>query len=587
MRYLQKSILIIFGICVLSCSTEKSSDADNVRDPDTAISEISSKDPIPGIRIAWDYTTQNQISRKNDTGYSGYARIIQLHDSSLLVSYESNGNVIVKMSKDFGKSWSESITVVSSIEGVNMATPDLLQLKNGSILLAYNPRPGESAAKSKKFLIKTILSIDGGLTWHDDLVVYEGDSKFENGVWEPSLLQLPDGEIELFFSNENVYRNSDEQNISLLRSTNNGVSWTSEPEITSFRNGSRDGMPSPLYLNDKNEILYSIEDNGSNNNFKPYIIRNSISENWSQTIGGNGKNRSYALKDRLKESEYAGAPYLAQLQTGETLLSYQGTDNRNSNDLNNADMKVAIGNENGEDFNRISTPFIIPEGKSALWNSIAVLDDNTIIALTTTNAFSATNASEVWMIRGHVIQELKAEKGSINIDGKTSEDIWQEDFPIFIGQVSETQLHANVLADEENLYVIAKISDNIISTTSANIQNNDGVLIYLDPNSRNYEKPDEGVFKINISAANKVQVFEGNKSNWIEMEVPELKSAVATSNGYLQEIAIPWQSIGGKPRSNSRIGFSIQLIEKGNASYSEMISTTQANAPYTWLSLKL
>lgn len=150
-----------------------------------------------------------------------------------------------------------------------------------------------------------------------------------------------------------------------------------------------------------------------------------------------------------------------------------------------------------------------------------------------------------------------------------------------------TQQITNVSADDDNLYVITKIVDSAISSTSENIQNNDGTVIYLDSSNKNYVKPDKGVFKIIVSAANKVQVIEGKNSEWIETEMLEIKIAVTSTHGYVQEIAIPWNSIGGKPNSNSQIGFTIELIEKGNSSYSEMISTTQANAPYTWLSLKL
>ncbi|NEW79127.1 MAG: hypothetical protein GZ086_06800 [Gelidibacter sp.] len=587
MKYLQKSIVFIYGICVLSCSANQSSEPYNPGDPENPVSEIETKDPVPGIRIAWDYTTQTQISKVNEQSYNGYARLIQLGDESLLVTYESNGNVLVKMSNDLGSSWSEPVTVATSKEGVNMATPDLLQLENGSILLSYNPRPGETAAISKRFLIKTILSTDGGMTWGNDQTVYEGDTKFDNGVWEPTLLQLPSGEIQLFFSNENVYQSTNEQNISVLRSTNNGITWTKEPEITSFRSGSRDGMPSPIYLQNKNEIVYSIEDNGSNNEFKPYIIRNSISENWSQTVSGNNENRSYALKESLEDSEHAGATYLAQLLTSETLLSYQGTENRNGNSISNAEMRVAIGDDNAKNFDRITTPFLISENSSALWNSIAVLKDNSVVALTTTNAFSSTKSAEVWMIKGFVIPELKAENMSVLIDGETSEDIWQQDFPILIGHKGETQLKANVSADANNLYVITKVLDKAILSTSENINNNDGTAIYLDPSNKNYEKPDKGVFKINISVANEIQIFEGNNSEWVEIEMPEIKTAVKNIDGYIQEISIPWNSIGGKPGSNSRIGFSMELIERGNSNYSEMLSTTQPNAPYTWLSLKL
>ena len=587
MDSLKKSFFIFYMICIFSCSGDSAVPKSGQSD-DEPVSEIESREAITGIRIAWDFNTKTLISEENDMGYNGYPRLIQLQDESLLVVYESKGDVIVKKSGDNGKNWSGPITVVEDSEGVNMATPDLIQLQNGSILIMYNPRPGETAPPSKKFLIKTILSNDNGVNWQNDQIVYEGDTEFENGVWEPSAIQLPDGEIQLFFSNENIYRNSNEQNISLLRSKHNGITWTTEPEIVSFRPGSRDGMPSPLYLQNQNEIIFSIEDNGSNNQFKPYIIRNSVSETWSQPIGGNSVNRNYALKERLEESEYAGAPYLAQLQTGETLLSYQGTDNRNGNDLNNADMKVTIGNENGKNFNRISTPFLIPEGKSALWNSITVLDNNTIIALTTTNAFSASNASEVWMIKGQVIPELEAEKTSLKIDGEITEDIWQQTFPVFIGQKSSTQLLVNVSVDDENLYVLSKISDATVSTNSQNIVNNDGIVIYLDPSNQNLITPGAGIFKIIVSADNQVKAYEGKDSKWSEFDMPNIQTEVIINGeGYKQEISIPWNSLGGKPASNSRIGFNVELTERGNSNYVETISATEPEAPYTWLNLKI
>ena len=586
MKFLIKLFLAAFVIIMISCSTEDSQPQDDEIDDDP-VSGIETRTQVTGVRIAWDFNTKTLVSQENDTGYSGYPRLIQLEDESLLVVYESKGNVLVKKSNDSGENWSEPITVVKGDQGVNMATPDVLQLQNGAILVMYNPRPGETADPTKKFLIKTILSNDNGMSWQNDQVVYEGDTEFENGVWEPTALQLPEGEIQLFFSNESIYPNSNEQNISLLRSKDHGLTWSDEPEIVSFRAGSRDGMPAPLYLDNQNEIMLSIEDNGEHNQFKPYIIRNSVFENWAQTIGGSSEKRNYALLEKLENSEYAGAPYLAQLQTGETLLSYQGTDARNGNDLNNADMKVAIGNENGEDFNRISTPFLIPEGKSALWNSIAVLNDNTVIALTTTNAFSSANASEVWMIKGHVIPELKAEHTSLEIDGETTEGIWKEHFPIFIGHISSTGLQANVSFDNEHLYLISKITDVAVSSDNQNIANNDGMVIYLDPANKSFETPGPGTYKIIVSASDQVKAYEGNDSQWQEIELTEIDTEVINNeDGYSQEISLDWNAIGGKPTSNT-IGLNVELIERGDSNYIESISATQTDAPYTWLSLKL
>jgi hypothetical protein len=47
----------------------------------------------------------------------------------------------------------------------------------------------------------------------------------------------------------------------------------------SFRAGKRDGMPVAVLSEDKNEIVFSIEDNAVNN-FKPSIIGGSIDGKW-------------------------------------------------------------------------------------------------------------------------------------------------------------------------------------------------------------------------------------------------------------------------------------------------------------------
>jgi hypothetical protein len=54
-----------------------------------------------------------------------------------------------------------------------MTTPDILQLKDNSILICYNPRPIAGANGTKLFSINTIKSYDGGFTWKENQVVYK------------------------------------------------------------------------------------------------------------------------------------------------------------------------------------------------------------------------------------------------------------------------------------------------------------------------------------------------------------------------------------------------------------------------------
>jgi len=350
--------------------------------------------------IEWDYSTLKKVSSSAANERCGYARMIQLHDQSLLAVYEASGNIVSVKSADLGVTWSVPVSVAQGADGTNMSVPDILELKDHSLLACYNPRPYD-ISPSRKFGIRTKKSYDGGLTWKDEKLLYEAGYEFKNGCWEPSAVQLPNGEIQLYFANEGDYLNSDEQNISMLRSNDNGLTWTKKPEIVSFRAGKRDGMPVPLLLNNGKEIVFAIEDNGFDA-FKPHIIRNSIKDNWASTVNANSTNRSYALADKIDDKIYAGAPYLRQLKTGETILSYQGTEGR-TNQMKFADMKVVVGDDQARNFTRKSTPFIIPENKSCLWSSLAVLNDNTIVAVTSTNAYS--NHSEIWMIKGRLVQD--------------------------------------------------------------------------------------------------------------------------------------------------------------------------------------
>ncbi len=162
-------------------------------------------------------------------------------------------------------------------------------------------------------------------------------------------------------------------------------------------------MPAPVYLPKTKQVVFSIEDNGLVN-FKPYIIRSETNGKWPETVDGTSLSRSYALEDTLDKQVYAGAPYLRVLNNGNTILSYQSTQYRQTpHTVQNAEMVVVVGDAEARNFTNPTVPFQIAAGKTGLWNSITVLKDETTIALTSTNGYS--NKGEVWMIKGKPVHK--------------------------------------------------------------------------------------------------------------------------------------------------------------------------------------
>lgn len=357
------------------------------------------------LHIVWDSSSLIRLSAAGKAAF--YPRMIQLKNCTLLLAFASGGNVVTKKSYDNGRLWTKPLIAAEGKADINEDTPELLELNNGNILIFYNSRPQNRKNSGDQlkhaFDIRVKLSKDKGGSWESEQVLYEAGKSFKDGCWEPAALQLPDNTIQLFFSNEGIYTSSNEQNISMLQSKNNGLTFSSIPQIISFRKGSRDGMPVPIWLTNTKQVVLSIEDPGVGN-FKPYTIRSGKNGEWTKVIGSKDIDRQYALHKRLNDSIYAGAPYLRQLSDGTTILSFQSTEGRNINKDNNAVMRVAIGNKNAADFYENLPPFQVQEGYYALWNSLCVLRGDTVAALTSANAFSHS-ISEIWMIKGYVTTE--------------------------------------------------------------------------------------------------------------------------------------------------------------------------------------
>ena len=347
------------------------------------------------LTIEWSAESAHLVTR------GGYARIKPIDRHHALV-YETRGAVWIRFSKDGCESWSEP-TEVARGEGYSYANSELLQLQSGRLLFMWNARPRRDTGLPYKIMCAT--SDDGGASWSEGRDIYVAGDEPRVGCWEPVALQLPSGEIHIYFANEAPYIASSEQEISLVRSVDNGERW-SRAERISFFAGRRDGMPVPIYLPHSQEIAVAIEDNGIRGRFKPVIVRSA--ENWHDGfVAGNDLRREEALSSRwaVHDTIYAGAPYLIRLGEKHTLLSVQSTEDRKGGSHHYSNMQVYVGDRNARNFRNRTTPLPnLPIDGHALWNSLAQIDERTVIAVMTVRGVEQ-GGNGVWTVKGKIVKK--------------------------------------------------------------------------------------------------------------------------------------------------------------------------------------
>ena len=349
------------------------------------------------ITIDWKEESARLVTR------GGYARIKAVDNHHAMV-YGAGGAVWIRHSYDKCDSWSEP-TEVARANGYNYTNSEMLQLRSGKLIYMWNARPRKGTGLPFKIMYAT--SDDGGKRWSKGHDLYIASTEFRDGCWEPIALQLPSGELHIYFANEAPYTYSSEQEISLLRSFDEGKTW-GKAEKVSFRKGRRDGMPVPIYLPHSGEIAMAIEDNGIRGRFKPVIVRTKA--NWKEGyVRGDDERREEALSPRwaVNEDIYAGAPYLIRLGEKHTLLSIQSTEGRQGHDHKFANMQVYVGDKNARNFRKRTTPLPqLGENGHALWNSLAQIDDKHVIAVMSVGGVER-GKNGVWTVVGEIVERGK------------------------------------------------------------------------------------------------------------------------------------------------------------------------------------
>ncbi|MBR6169635.1 MAG: exo-alpha-sialidase [Bacteroidaceae bacterium] len=527
--------------------------------------------PYSGSRIFWDSRTPVQVFNGG-----GYARVMELQDGRLMACCEWSG-IRISFSSNKGQTWREPATIVTNTNNVPNCVPDMIQLQDGTIIVAYNPRPSTPYTDDRRFSIRLKRSTDNGRTWGQEIVVYDGGSTFETGCWEPCLLELPSGELQLYFADESPYTTNNDQQISICRSYDKGLTW-SAPACVSYRAGFRDGMPVPVLLQDSTTIAVAIEDNGwGYNDFVPTIVRNPISRNWSSYVPASSTYRAKAIDYKYCPLATGGAPYLRVLPNGETVLSHQSPYNHSGK----PDMYVYVGNKSARNFKAMSSPFPVPQNQQALWNSLAVIDTGVVVAV-------SGYGGGVKMVKGYPKHQLEVPYGHPVIDGTrtTSEGYFSsKGEQILMGSETETYTYADLAYDGDSLYVVCRVYDNLLVSEGDHA---DVVSIGLDTEAAPYTTPQTTSFRYDVSPDATFNMYRGTSTAWEVQEISSSHLAFRrTASVYTIEMAIPWSELGQEkaPLGNA-MTFNIQVTNgNGTSHVVECIADTKPNGPYTWMPL--
>ena len=543
-------------------------------------------EPYSGSRIFWDMNSQVTVFASGN-----YARMIELQDGRLLAVAEVGGGISIATSENKGKNWSDPKRIASNPSQVFLAVPDVIQLKDGTIVVGYNPRPQEPYSEERKFGIRVVRSTDNGETWSEPIFVFDAQHTFNDGCWEPSFLELPSGELQCYFANENDYTSSNEQCISMCRSFDKGLSW-GEPVKVSFRANSRDGMPVPILLKDESEIAVIIEDNGwpGRNNFAATTVRTTLSDNWtSGYVDANSPNRNMIFETIPPVGIVSAAPYIRVLPWGETVASYQGSENRSSLDLQYFDMFVLVGDERAKNFKAKSAPFSLDVAHHSIWNSVSVIEDGVVVAVGSIGEPNKSN--NVQIIKGYPIRQVKACYSTITVDGnRGSQENWttKNADQLKMGNVTINKTTIDFAYDNENLYLTARVIDRNLINTGID---NDGIRFFIDADNVSDTEPVEGMYSFFFDTDGSIDFRRGENGRWVtDTNTEGIQYVVNIKSFYYDvEVAIPWSLLGKSAAPvDQRMAIALEIANKEQYRLTnEVIPDVDNDASWTWLEFLL
>ena len=295
-------------------------------------------------------------------------RVFRLRDGHLIAAAETARGIRVYSTADNGLTWTDAGPGSFSPD-LACANPEFFELPDGEVLLAHRA----IGKRENGFYTSLRVSVGccrDGLEFRPHSVVTEytePDGGFR-GVWEPCLGML-NGVLTCFYANDSTSV-TPQQNIEYMQW--NGAAWTDRTVVCDgVKHDSRDGMPVWIPLKAGGYALVieaTCRRNGPGKH--PFVIQILYSPDgvtWSEPAD---------IFIPRTDGSKAGAPWIAELDGGRLVVSFQTDEDSEIKGDRTSVMKTMISDGSpvreldAEKFGTAETVFGVPRGTGALWAAV-------------------------------------------------------------------------------------------------------------------------------------------------------------------------------------------------------------------------
>ena len=476
-----------------------------------------------------DYRSLSQLGfRDLNTNTVYYPRLKMMADGRYILFYQEgeHGNTIYyKRSSDL-VSWDKpaELFTYDKANDVMYATCDAAVLDNGDIIAVCAYRTGSDYDLTpEKNGIVMRKSSDNGTTWTDQKIIYVGTT------WEPYVMQLSSGEVQVYFTNTTCYYKSAVADAStgtaMLRSYDRGDSWTgdiSKPYSAQIVSQSKtrvsagvqlfsDQMPVGIEMLGSGKLMLALEtrlDKSGN-----YRITLSFSaDNWKNPLASDAAGPN----EKIANAWTGAAPYLVQFSSGEIVCAYTRQNL----------LAYRMIDSSGKVYSKTdTTPFA--GISNSYWGSLELIGSHTLVGIGETFTQVTVTRKEYTLDYGrlNLNHRITARNMTPAVDGNAAD--WEENNEaVFIGSVSQAQSSVRCARDSENLYFLIERLDDYLNAGA------DTLSMYFA------SKGDNGYYRVTVgcNGVTQFEYFDGAKYTKLDAKNISFGSEINATPGYDADI---------------------------------------------------